>query len=136
MDFVAAEIVDKEQLKAFNRLVGADKIHVNTFTADEVIEIVSECSEVSGNLSIPDCSVCYYARKYQVPMLTGDRRLRRYAEAQFIEVHGILFLFDEMVKYGVLTPDIAATKLDELLNRNARLPKSEITQRICRWRGE
>lgn len=136
VDFVAAEIVDKEQLKAFNRLVGADKIHVNTFTADEVIEIVSEYSEVSGNLSIPDCSVCYYARKYQVPMLTGDRRLRRYAEAQFIEVHGILFLFDEMVKYGVLTPDIAATKLDELLNRNARLPKSEITQRICRWRGE
>lgn len=136
MDFVAAEIVDKEQLKAFNRLVDADKIHVNTFTADEVIEIVSEYSEVSGNLSIPDCSVCYYARKYQVPMLTGDRRLRRYAEAQFIEVHGILFLFDEMVKCGVLTTDIAATKLDELLKRNARLPKSEITQRICRWRGE
>lgn len=136
VDFVAAEIVDKEQLKAFNRLVDADKIHVNTFTADEVIEIVSEYSEVSGNLSIPDCSVCYYARKYQVPMLTGDRRLRRYAEAQFIEVHGILFLFDEMVKCGVLTTDIAATKLDELLKRNARLPKSEITQRICRWRGE
>lgn len=136
VDFVAAEIVEETQRLAFEQLVSTGKIRVNSFSADEVMEIVAEHSDVSGNLSIPDCSVCYYARKHQVPMLTGDRRLRKYAETQDIEVHGILFLFDEMVKFKVVTPDIAATKLEELMQLNARLPKSEISQRIYLWRQE
>lgn len=136
VDFVAYEIVEETQRSAFERLVSVGKIRVNSFSADEVLEIVAEHSAVSGNLSIPDCSVCYYARKYQVPMLTGDRRLRKYAESQEIEVHGILFLFDEMVRYGVVSPYIAAAKLEELMQLNLRLPKTEISQRISHWRGE
>ena len=134
VDFVAAEIVEEAQRLSFGQLVSTGKIRVNSFSSDEVMEIVAEHSGVSGNLSIPDCSVCYYARKHQVPMLTGDRRLRKYAEAQEIEVHGILFLFDEMVKFGAVSPAIAAAKLEQLMQLNARLPKSEISQRICLWR--
>ena len=136
VDFVMAEIVEETQRIAFEHLVSIGKIRVNSFLAEEVMEIVAEHSEVSGNLSVPDCSVCYYARKYQVPMLTGDRRLRKYAEAQDIEVHGILFLFDEMVRFGVVSPAIAAMKLEELMQLNVRLPKSEISQRIILWRRE
>lgn len=136
VDFVVAEIVEETQRIAFERLVATGRIRVNSFSADEVMEIVAEHSDVSGNLSIPDCSVCYYAKKHHVPMLTGDRRLRKYAESQAIEVHGILFLFDEMVKFGVVDPNMAAVKLEELMQLNARLPKSEISQRICLWRGE
>lgn len=136
VDFVAAEIVEETQRHAFEQLVSTGKIRVNSFSVNEVMEIVAEHSDISGNLSIPDCSVCYYAKKHQVPMLTGDRRLRKYAEAQDIEVHGILFIFDEMVKYKVVTPTIAVTKLEELMQLNARLPKSEISQRICLWRRE
>ncbi len=134
VDFVVSEIVEETQRIAFEQLVSTGKIRVNSFSAEEVMEIVAEHSEVSGNLSIPDCSVCYYARKYQVPMLTGDRRLRKYAEAQAIEVHGILFLFDEMVKYNVITPDVAAAKLEKLMQLNVRLPKSEMSHRISLWR--
>ncbi len=54
------------------------------------MEIVDEHDAVSGNLSIPDCSVCYYARKHDITLITGDRRLRRYAEAQNLRVRGIL----------------------------------------------
>lgn len=136
VDFVAYEIVEETQRSAFERLVSVGKIRINSFSVEEVMEIVAEHSAVSGNLSIPDCSVCYYARKYQVPMLTGDRRLRNYAESQAIEVHGILFVFDEMVRYGVISPDIAAAKLEALMLLNARLPKSEISARISHWRGE
>lgn len=135
VDFVAAEIIDEEQRSTFDSLVIAGKIIVDTFLAEEVVEIVAEYSDVSGNLSITDCSVCYYARKHGVPMLTGDRRLRKYAEAQSIEVHGILFIFDEMVRLSILTPATAATKLEELTTLNARLPKSEITGRISMWHG-
>ena len=135
VDFVAAEIVEETQRVEFEHLIATGRIRVDSFTADEVREIVAEHSEVSGNLSIPDCSVCYYARKHQVPMLTGDRRLRKYAEAQAIEVHGILFLFDEMVRFGVVPPNIAAAKLEKLMQLNIRLTKSEISQRINLWKA-
>lgn len=109
VDFVVAEIEDTEQREIFDKLVDENRIIVDGFTADEVLEIVEEHSAVSGNLSIPDCSVCYFARKHNVPMLTGDRRLRRYAEQQSIEVHGILFIFDEFVRHGI---DLSAIKPD------------------------
>ena len=134
MDFVAAEIEDADQRKIFDELVDGGGIFIDGFTADEVIEIVEEHSAVSGNLSIPDCSVCYFARKHQVPMLTGDKRLRRYAEQQSIEVHGILFIFDEFVRHGIVSTAIAADRLEKLLTLNARLPKSEIRDRLRRWR--
>ena len=134
VDFVVAEIEDVEQRKIFDKLVDENSIIVDGFTADEVMEIVEEHSAVSGNLSIPDCSVCYFARKHKVPMLTGDRRLRRYAEQQSIEVHGILFIFDEFVRHGIVSTTIAAERLEKLFSINARLPKSEIRDRLKQWR--
>lgn len=135
VDFVVAEIADADQRRIFDELVARGEISVDGFTADEVIEIVEEHSSVSGNLSIPDCSVCYFARKHNVPMLTGDRRLRRYAEEQSIEVHGILFIFDELVRHDIISTSMAADRLEELFAINARLPKAEIRDRINRWRN-
>lgn len=126
VDLVVAEIADADQRRIFDELVARGEISVDGFTADEVIEIVEEHSSVSGNLSIPDCSVCYFARKHNVPMLTGDRRLRRYAEEQSIEVHGILFIFDELVRHDIISTSMAADRLEELFAINARLPKAEI----------
>lgn len=135
VDFVVAEIADADQRRIFDELVARGEISVDGFTADEVIEIVEEHSSVSGNLSIPDCSVCYFARKHNVPMLTGDRRLRRYAEEQSIEVHGILFIFDELVRHDIISTSMAADRLEELFAINARLPKTEIRNRINRWKS-
>lgn len=135
VDFVVAEIADADQRRIFDGLVARGEISVDGFTADEVIEIVEEHSSVSGNLSIPDCSVCYFARKHNVPMLTGDRRLRRYAEEQSIEVHGILFIFDELVRQDIISTSMAADRLEELFAINARLPKAEIRERINRWKS-
>lgn len=135
MDFVVAEIADADQRRIFDELVAQGGIFIDGFTADEVIEIVEEHSSVAGNLSIPDCSVCYFARKHNVPMLTGDRRLRRYAEEQSIEVHGILFIFDELVRHDIISTSMAADRLEELFAINARLPKTEIRNRINRWKS-
>ena len=135
VDIVVAEIADADQRRIFDELVAQGGIFIDGFTADEVIEIVEEHSSVSGNLSRPDCSVCYFARKHNVPMLTGDRRLRRYAEEQSIEVHGILFIFDELVRHDIISTSMAADRLEELFAINARLPKAEIRERINRWKN-
>lgn len=133
VDFVMAEISEPRQREEMERLAAAGKIRVESFTPEELMEIVEEHSAVSGNLSIPDCSVCYYARKHGITLLTGDRQLRKYAEAVRLTVKGILFVFDELVSHLVITPAVAAEKLRELYTINVRLPKSEIQRRIELW---
>lgn len=133
VDFVVNEITDKAQAESLASLVGEGKIKIESFNIDELAEIIEEHSAVSGNLSVPDCSVCYYARKHSATLLTGDRQLRRYAEGNNVTVRGILFIFDELVAYNIIGAGIAAQKLRELTNINVRLPKSEITKRIKNW---
>lgn len=133
VDFVMAEISNPQQYAEIERLAMEGKILVASFTADELSEIVEEYSTVPGNLSLPDCSVCYYARKHGITLLTGDRQLRKYAEAGKLTVRGILFVFDELVAHSILPPHVAALKLKELYSINIRLPKSEIQSRINSW---
>ncbi len=133
VDFVINEISDADQSAALAALVSEGKIKVERFNIEELTEIIEEHSMVHGNLSIPDCSVCYYARKHSATLLTGDRQLRKYAEGNNVAVRGVLFIFDELVSKGVIVAEIAAQKLRELTNVNVRLPKSEIEKRITMW---
>lgn len=133
VDFVVNEIKDQAQSESLATLVGEGKIKIESFNIDELAEIIEEHSAISGNLSVPDCSVCYYARKHSATLLTGDRQLRRYAEGNNVTVRGVLFIFDELVAQNIIDAGIAAQKLRELTNINVRLPKSEIEKRIKKW---
>lgn len=53
-----------------------------------------------------------------------------------MDVQGIIFLLGDMVRFGVVSPVMAAAKLDELVQPNARLQKSKISQILCLWRRE
>lgn len=133
VDFVVAEITDPEQSEAISELAVEGKIKIERFNPEELAEIISEHSSVPGNISIPDCSVCYYARKHSATLLTGDSQLRKYAGAGNVAVRGILFIFDELVANNILSPSQAAIKLRELVAINVRLPKAEIEKRINLW---
>ena len=133
VDFVIAEIKEQKQANAIKSYIDRGLIHVHSFSNTEVGEIANEHSTVSGNLSFTDISVCYYARKGLYKLITGDRRLRNYAKDKDIEVHGILFLFDQMIENDIITPEIGAIKLNNLVSINIRLPKSEVELRIKEW---
>ena len=55
------------------------------------------------------------------------------AKEKDIDVHGILFIFDEMVRRDILPPPKAIIKLRQLFERNPRLLADEIELRIERW---
>lgn len=133
VDFVVNEVKDPAQAECLGKLVTEGKIKVENFNIEELAEIIAEHSRVPGNLSIPDCSVCYYARNHSATLLTGDRQLRKYAESSNVAVKGVLFIFDEMVSRNIIEPEIAGQKLRELTNINVRLPKSEVEKRIKLW---
>jgi predicted nucleic acid-binding protein len=63
-------------------------------------------------------------------ILTGDNRLRKEAQRQGFEVHGILWVFEQLVNIEVLSPLIASEKLRELMSINFWLPVGECDKLI------
>ena len=65
-------------------------------------------------LSLADCACLVEARHHDnAVLLTGDRRLRRLAEAAGLCVHGVLWIVDELWRAGVC----CATRLITALER-------------------
>ena len=59
--------------------------------------------------------------------------MRKVIEQEKIEVHGCLWLFDQLVESGLTTSSVAAQKLKELQGINVRLPVHEVANRIKQW---
>lgn len=88
-----------------------------------------------GNSSLADVS-CYLVAKTQGrPLLTGDGRLRKQALKDGLQVHGALWLLDELVSHAVIKPAGAAAALQAMMDQGARLPAHECSQRITKWRA-
>lgn len=94
-----------------------------------------EC-EVTG-LSMADVSVLYLAIRENALLLSGDKPLRNQAKVRLVDVHGTLWIMDQLVDAGLLAKRVAAQRLETLLLRTGRerryLPKAECHARITRW---
>jgi len=131
-DFVGAE-VREENADQLDDLIRDNRLIKCTFNFDELVQI--ERLEVTHRaLSISDCSCLYLAEKLSATLLTGDAALRRIAEQNKISVHGLLWVFDELVKCHRITPGIAHRKLKKLMAVNPRLPFDECRKRLNKWK--
>jgi len=68
-------------------------------------------------------------------LLTGDAHLREAAKSEGVDVHGVLWVLDELVAQSILTPPDAATSLQRITAAGGWLPRMESEDRIKRWRG-
>ncbi|MBR5398439.1 MAG: hypothetical protein IK103_01445 [Bacteroidales bacterium] len=132
-DFVISELTDSTQKAALNVFIKQKKLSVGTLSSEDVKEMLELSNQSPRNISITDISVCIYARNNGYMLLTGDKQLRKVAIAENIIVHGILFLFDELVSHSILTPGQAAETLIELKRINTRLPIEDVNERINMW---
>lgn len=134
VDFVLHEITMPEQFNDVNKFVKNGKLKVQTFMAEELKDIITLQSQCSGNVSFTDCAVWHYAKINNYTLLTGDRQLREKAIQANVTVKGIIYVFDMLVENQILPPQVAATKLEELMAINPRLPKNIMRERIEKWR--
>ena len=84
-------------------------------------------------IAIADLEAFLLAREQGAVLVTGDRNLARLAVDEGVEVHGLLWLMDEMVQLGILHPHRAATSLLTIIDLGARLPTDEFDRRIRSW---
>ena len=86
-----------------------------------------------NNSSLADVSCYLLAQETGHPLLTGDGRLRKQAMQDGLQVHGALWLLDQLVAHKVTAPDVAAKGLKRMLARGARLPHAECVGRLRDW---
>lgn len=132
-DFVMNELVDTEQFSDVNSFRENGRLTVGKHSAEEVQIIFNESGLPGCRLSPTDLSVALYAHKNNFSILTGDKRLKDYAQKEGIEVHGILFLFEAMVDNKIIPPDSAINLLTQLQAINKWLPSDIIEKMIQQW---
>ena len=102
----------------------------------EEIELITQLHNhiPTNKLSFADLTVFHFAMKMNTGILTGDSLLRKISEKQGLDVHGIIWVFDKMVEFELISAIKAAEKLESLLNFNKRLPVHECQVRIKKWK--
>ena len=137
-DFVMLELLREGQHDTVARYKADKRLIVTVFQSEEMLEIgnLYQQSLNKTNLSLTDCSVWYYAKVNNYILLTGDRKLRTTSAYDGVEVHGVIYVFDRLVEFNVISCQVAAEKLQQLYSINPRLPKEEIEKRISKWKAE
>jgi len=94
---------------------------------------LNEIRKSHKNLSIYDISAFVLARDQKVILLTGDEALRHFAKSQNVEVHGIIWILDQLIKHKIITKADAIQALRQIIGHNSYLPKKECENRITLW---
>lgn len=82
-------------------------------------------------LSGYDRTALAIARERGIPLMTGDRALRKAAEAEGVEVFGTIGLLDRMYGAGVINSKIYLSCLEKFKKHpERRLPQEELDERI------
>ncbi len=69
-------------------------------------------------------------------LLTDDGPLRKAAHTEGVEVHGTLWILDQMLVYEVIDSLKASTGLRQMVDAGSWFPKDEIERRLRRWEDE
>ena len=84
-------------------------------------------------VGVEDRTVLFLALEVDAILITGDRRLRLEGLRRNLEVHGLLWILDELVVRQKLTPKLAAAKLRVIVSEGAFLPQDECEKRFRAW---
>jgi hypothetical protein len=124
-----------------NELSGV-QLAVVELVVDVIQKITFEDMATLQNLDLPkglsttDHSLIWYHERLGervVILFSSDNLIRKWASKKSIEVHGIFWIFDQMVDASYLRHDEACTLLEKLMRVNAWLPQSEGKKRLEAW---
>jgi len=132
-NLVSGEVIDENALR-FQQYIKKKKIQIWSFSDKEFEEVLKIKSD-NPPLSMADCSCFWLCRQLSGTLLTSDGRLRRSASEKDIPVHGILWVFDQLIFQKDITVWGAHRKLKLLMEINPRLPREECEKRLKKWKS-
>jgi len=96
-------------------------------------DLIDEAGRQAAAYSAPsryDMLALVLAREQGCVLLTGDNPLRKLASEQGVEVHGTLWLVEQMVGEQLLSQDEARAAYERMRSRGSRLPWERALRRL------
>ena len=97
-DFVLSELPP-----VLSETLRCNQVEIRGSTPREVAELLAFKERQPAGLSLADCSVFRYALHQRAVLLTGDSKLRSCAEDAGVQVHGILWVLDQIMSAAWLS---------------------------------
>lgn len=132
---LAPDVIVAELLDPSGKMLLVLGLQSMDFSGTEVMRVI-ELSRNHPEVSINDLFAVLLAEMKGALLLTGDKRLRRIAEQEHnLQVHGTLWVLDQLVKRKLLSPREASSALRKMIQSGSRLPRAECERRFRRWSG-
>jgi hypothetical protein len=122
--FVATDFVINELNLPDGKELQAMGLEAVPLEGPEILELF-ELRQTLGNSSLADVSCFYLAKAKGWTLVTGDGSVRAAACDADLEVHGVLWVPDQVHDAGLATGAALAVALEKMLKNKARLPKDE-----------
>jgi len=92
--------------------------------------MVLDLAERYARPSRQDLFALVLSREIEAILLTGDGSLREAAEREGVQVHGTIWLLDQMVEHEIIDKQERAASLKLMVESGSRLPWEEIKARL------
>lgn len=115
--------------------VSTGNIEVHKCSGEFLVRAFELMTQIGSGPDIADCSVLLLAIDLGAMLLSGDKPLRKGATQNQVEVHGTLWILDELVATKLLSKPTAAAKLEHLIEQDSFYPKDECQKRLTRWKS-
>ena len=101
---------------------------------DEEFTMAETYRRIYRKLSIYDAFALAIAKARSWTLMTGDHPLRTAAEREGIECHGVIWVYDELLRSGKINTESFREAMESLLvavqDGRCRLPVNELIRRI------
>jgi predicted nucleic acid-binding protein len=115
--------IDRKQLTALG-------LRIESLHAEGVAQALSY-QKAKPKLTLHDCFVVTLAVTNDWALLTGDKRLRALADEVHVEVHGVLWVIDQLAEHRIVRQPTLAKALRGMLDDpRTHVPTAEIRRRL------
>lgn len=119
----------KNQLIKFTK---TNKLRVEKLSFAELSESVKIRNKYK-KLILTDCTVIYKAKQNNCMILSSDNVIRKYAKIENIEIHGTIWIIEQLVNSKLIQKQTGILKLNQLMNINNRIPVNSCNDLINKW---
>jgi predicted nucleic acid-binding protein len=109
-------------------------LQVRELSGQQVL-MVLDLAERYARPSRQDLFALVLAKEIKAVLLTGDGSLREAAERERVQVHGTIWLLDQMVEHEIIDKQERAASLKHMIESGSRLPCEEIKARLIMGRN-
>lgn len=133
--FVVPDILFIEELsKRHGRLLKFG-LQCKTMSGDLIKESIGLRQKYSRP-SVNDLLALTLARHEGCQLLTGDKALREVAQVLNVEVHGTIWLVQQMIQHRKINIEIAHIAFQRMKNSGSRLPWGEVEKLLKRIKNQ